>query len=426
MSYSRARTREKKRSKRIRKFRYLLALNTVLLAAAAGVVWLLTETLKDGGKPAVHGPAATQPAAPPEVTSEAPASPTDPVLASSPPLSGAASPSVSPASTSGGTNDPEGEPRGDRVTLAFVGDVLPAGSVARLMEQLGYDYPFRKARGLLESADIAAGNLESAITDRGVPEENKEYLFRGPVESLPAIRDAGFDVLSLANNHTLDYGWVGLQDTMDALDDHDIRHVGAGADDREAFSPVYLEANGITVAFIGVSNVVPEVSWKAGPRNPGVAELYDPKRAVEAVREADQNADLVVVMAHWGVERSETPEEYQVDKGRMLIDAGADLVIGSHPHVLQGMEAYNGKWIAYSLGNFVFNVTASPQTAETGVLMAECGKDGACELTFHPMKAVSSQPAPMEEETGKALLGRISARSTFAEIGENGKLVAER
>jgi len=131
-------------------------------------------------------------------------------------------------------------------------------------------------------------------------------------------------------------------------------------------------------------------------------------------------------MAHWGTERKETPEEYQVVKGRQLIDAGADLVIGSHPHVLQGFESYNGKWIAYSLGNFVFNMTASPLTSETGVLMAECSKDGDCELTFHPMKAVNSQPKPMDEEAGKSLLARISALSVFAEVRDNGQIVANR
>lgn len=392
----------------------LVAFNAILLAVLIAAAWIIYKAVSENGQPAAQsGPDASPPAARP-VSSAVPQEPTQPE-----PTAGSL-----PAGMPRQEQDEPGVPgREGRVTLALVGDILPAGSVARLMEQRGWDYPFREAKALLEAADIAAGNLESAITDRGTPAEDKQYLFRGPREALHAIRDAGFDILSLANNHTLDYGWIGLRDTMDALDDYGIRHVGAGTDDKEAFAPVYLEANGVTVAFIGVSNVVPEVSWKAGPKNPGVAELYDPRRALEAVREADQHADVVVVLAHWGVERAETPEPYQTEKGRQLIDAGADLVIGSHPHVLQGMEAYKGKWIVYSLGNFVFNVTASPLTAETGVLMAECGKDGDCALTFHPMKAVQSQPVPMEEEAGRALLKRLSALSVSAEILEDGQIV---
>jgi len=393
----------------------LVLFNAILLAALAGAGWTIYSAMRDGPQ-----------AAPPET----PAAPSHAAGTSAPEHRAAPAASQAPAGAQPAdapaeeTEEPGATERDGLVTLAFVGDILPAGSVARLMERHGYDFPFLEAKALLSAADIAAGNLESAITERGTPAENKQYLFRGPAAALPAIRDAGFDVLNLANNHTLDYGWGGLKDTMDALDDHGIRHVGVGTDGREGFAPVYVEAGGITVAFIGVSNVVPEVSWKAGPKNAGVAELYDPRRALEAVREADRNADVVVVLVHWGVERAETPEAYQTEKGRHLIDAGADLVIGSHPHVLQGIEAYNGKWIAYSLGNFVFNMTTSSRTAETGVLWAECGKGGECGLTFHPMKAENTQPRPLEGEARKAILDRLAALSFGVEILEDGRIRA--
>jgi len=415
MHYSRTRTHERRRARRIRRIRMLVFFNAILLAALAGAGWTIYSALRDSPQAA---PPAT-PAAPSHAAgTDAPASQAPPAASQEP---AAAPPAEAPA---GETDGPGSAERDGLVTLAFVGDILPAGSVARLMERYGYDFPFLEAMALLSAADIAAGNLESAITEQGTPAENKQYLFRGPAAALPAIRDAGFDVLNLANNHTLDYGWIGLKDTMDALDDHGIRHVGAGADDREAFAPVYVEAGGITVAFVGVSNVVPEVSWKAGPKNAGVAELYDPRRALEAVREADRNADVVVVLVHWGVERSETPEAYQKEKGRQLIDAGADLVIGSHPHVLQGIEAYNGKWIAYSLGNFVFNMTTSSRTAETGVLWAECVKGGQCGLTFYPMKAENTQPRPLEGEARKAILDRLAALSYGVEVLEDGRIRA--
>jgi hypothetical protein len=314
---------------------------------------------------------------------------------------------------------------GNTVTLALVGDLLPAARVLELMKKNGYDYPFRMAKPLLEAADIAAGNLETPITTRGTPVEDKQYVFRGSPEAISAIKDAGFDYLSLANNHTLDYGWQGLSDTMDYLDDANLQHAGSGNDDDEAFSPAYIDSNGMTVGFVSVTRVVPEPSWKADRAHPGVAEAYSPDRAEAAIKEAKQNADIVVVMVHWGVERSDTPVAHQTDLAHRFVDAGADIVVGSHPHVLQGFEAYKGKWIAYSLGNFVFSTTALSKTSETGVLNAECDKEGTCSLRFNPMFATQSQPAPMEDAAGKALLARLSSLSFGASVEEDGTIVAK-
>jgi poly-gamma-glutamate capsule biosynthesis protein CapA/YwtB (metallophosphatase superfamily) len=316
------------------------------------------------------------------------------------------------------------EIEGDTVSLALVGDLLPAARVLELMMKNGYDYPFREAKSELESADIAAGNLEAPITTRGTPALDKQYVFRGTPEAVTALKEAGFDYLSLANNHTLDYGWEGLSDTMDYLDDANLKHSGAGNDDREAFTPAYIESKGMTIAFVSVTRVVPDVSWKADRINSGVAEAYSPTRVVAAIKEANVNADLVVVMVHWGEERKDYPVEHQTNLGHQFVDAGADLVIGSHPHVLQGFEAYKGKWIAYSLGNFVFSTTASSKTSETGVLNAQCDKDGVCSLKFKPMFAVNSQPAPMEADAGKALLARLSTLSFGASVEEDGTIVA--
>src|SRR5690606_9424735 len=116
------------------------------------------------------------------------------------------------------------------------------------------------------------------------------------------------------------------------------------------------------------SHVVPEVGWKAAEDRPGVADAYDIRHALAGVAEAKQMADLVIVMIHWGIERAPEPEPYQVSKAHALIDAGADLVIGSHPHVLQGLESYKGKWIAYSLGNFIFTVSGSAETRQSAML----------------------------------------------------------
>ncbi|KIL37711.1 hypothetical protein SD71_00500 [Cohnella kolymensis] len=412
MSYSRSRTQQKKKTERRSRTRFLLYLNLILLVLIVGAVGAVWYGSGDhSGKP---GNASTSPAA--QAASTPPAA-----LPSTVTPEPSTSPGEPPAANEG---SPKPEQPAEPVTISFVGDVLPAARVLELMKKNGYDYPFRHANTAIQAADIAAGNLESPITDRGTGAENKQYVFRGTKEALTAIKEAGFDFMSLANNHTLDYGWVGLSDTMDALDDIDLLHAGAGSDDRQAFTPAYIEVKGVTVAFVAVTRVVPEVSWKADRAHPGVAETYTPTRAAATIREADKNADIVVVMVHWGEERKEQPVKHQTYLARTFVDAGADLVIGSHPHVLQGFEAYKGKWIAYSLGNFVFSTT-STKSAQTGILTAECGKDGNCSMQFQPMFANASQPAPMAPAAAQQLLANLSRLSYGASVEEDGRIVAK-
>lgn len=440
--YSRTETRRRTR----RRAREMLALYLFLAAALAVMAWMVTVGWLDGGSPEP----AFRDASPPAVSSPSPGgdgtgSGTDRAAASGPDGRSAVSgtdrasapgtglpaeagadrpgmPGTEPSPSAGEDATPSPDGNGGTVTIALVGDILPAGRVAEAMNREGADYPFRKARDLLQSADIAAGNLETPVTTRGVPARNKQYVFRASPDHVPALREAGFDVLSLANNHSLDQGWEGLEDTIAHLKEAGLAPVGAGANEREAFAPVLIERNGVTVAFIGLSRVVPDVSWKAGPNHPGVAETYDTRRAVAAIREAKKRADLVVVMVHWGKERQDWPEPYQRKMGREFIDAGADLVIGSHAHVLQGLEPYKGKWIVYSLGNFVFTTAGVSKTQETGVLMAECGKNGDCRLTFHPMFAANFQPVPMKPEDAQRLLKRLEAVSYGVAIDADGAI----
>jgi len=317
----------------------------------------------------------------------------------------------------------EGQVSGKTVKLAFVGDVLLAAKVDALMKKHGYSYPYAKASDYLKNPDLTAANLESPITTRGTPAPNKQFVFQGSPNALPALTESGIDVVSLANNHTLDMGVVGLLDTIGHLDEAGMPHVGGGNDESEAYEPVILEAKGVKVAYIGLSRVLPVVEWKATKDRPGVAESYDPTRGLEAIRKAKEKADLVVVMVHWGIERNDFPEKYQQGLARQYIDAGADLIIGSHPHVLQGFETYKGKWIAYSLGNFIFNMTKTEKTKDTGVLDALCTKEGDCKLQFHPMRAIESQPTPLEGDAAKELLARLSKMSLNARVDEEGHIV---
>ncbi len=320
-------------------------------------------------------------------------------------------------------NTEEGSP--DRVELTFVGDVLINEYVSSVTELEGYDYLFQKALFHLSESDLTAGNLEYPVTTRGVPVKGTPYVFKGSPETLPSIVNAGFDIMSLANNHALDQGIEGLRDTMQHLDDAGLAYVGAGNNDTEAYAPVIKEVRGIKIAYVGVSKVIPFTEWKADKNVAGVAESYDIRRATQAIAKAKEQADVVVVLVHWGEERVDRPVSYQFEYAKAYVDAGADLVVGSHPHVLQGFEQYKGKWIAYSLGNFIFSTNPKDAGAETGVLDASCTKDGACELQFYPMATVRAQPTPLEGEAAKALLDRLSSISYGVKLEDDGRLAAD-
>lgn len=274
----------------------------------------------------------------------------------------------------------------------------------------------------LRKADLTVGNLETPVTERG-EQQDKKYVFRSSPLSVHAMVEAGFDLVSLANNHVLDYGVDGLNDTLDHLNEAGLPFAGAGRNDGEAYKPVYLERGGQRIAFVGLSRVIPAVTWGATPDRPGVAVTYDPTRALQSIEEAREEADLIVVLVHWGIELKETPESYQVELGHQYIDAGADLVIGSHPHVLQGLESYKGKWIAYSLGNFIFTTSQESATWETVILEASCTKDGDCELKLIPILTKWAKPEPMNEEQGSKVLARIQGLSTEVKIKSDGTVI---
>ncbi len=320
---------------------------------------------------------------------------------------------------------------GQTVSLAFVGDVLLGSTVARLLEDHGYAYPYQHIKEQLLTPDVTLANLETPITDRGEPAD-KQYAYRSAPQVLPAFKEAGFDVVNLANNHILDYGEVGLLDTLQHLDDAGISYVGAGKNGQDAHTPIYLEHNGIRIAVLGYSHVVPTVDWKArdmSEREPtghaGVASTYDYTRPVQSIERASERADLVIVLAHWGEEREELPEDAQVDLAHRYIDAGADLVVGSHPHVLQSMESYKGKWIAYSLGNFIFTTNDNPKTWDSIILEATCTQAGECELRVTPVLTKAAQPVVMEAAAADKLLERLGELSEGVQVSPDGRLEAK-
>ncbi len=242
------------------------------------------------------------------------------------------------------------------VTLLFAGDVYFSNYVQNAYNRAGgisgvLDDGIRQE---IADADIFMVNQEFPFTDRGEKVADKQFNFRVSPKWVSALKEMDVDLVTLANNHILDYGQQGLLDSCDTLNEAGIAYVGGGKDLDEAKKLVTMEAGGRTIGFLGTSRVYMDGSWAAGAGHPGVFSTYDPSLAIEEIKKAKEQCDYLVVYVHWGIERNTEPESYQRSMGQAYIDAGADLVVGSHPHVLQPVETYKDKTIAYSLGNFVF------------------------------------------------------------------------
>lgn len=247
-------------------------------------------------------------------------------------------------------------------TLLFVGDVMLSRMIGDIMErEEDYAYPFHLVRDELKSADVLFGNLESPISDQG-SNVGSIYSFRADPRSVEGLVFAGFDVLSFANNHVGDYGPTALLDTLDNLSRAGLRAIGAGGTQREAHVPQTVEVNGLRIAFLAYTNIAPAYFLESDAE-PAVANIASEETSQDiAQAKIRYNADLVVVSYHWGEEYQTHRSDWQARIAHETIDAGANLVIGHHPHVVQEVERYNGGVIAYSLGNFVFDQNFSPDT----------------------------------------------------------------
>ncbi|MDQ0195666.1 poly-gamma-glutamate synthesis protein (capsule biosynthesis protein) [Paenibacillus wynnii] len=313
---------------------------------------------------------------------------------------------------------------GDTVKLSFGGDVIFSGKVGELLEKTGYEYPYARLGGLFKEDDLSIVNLETPVSDGVTSAANKQYVFKAPPKALDKLKAAGIDAVNLANNHTLDQGEQGLRETLSNLEERGIPYVGAGLNEESAYSAQYFERKGITVALLGFSRVLPESSWKAERNKPGLASVYESEEGLKAITEAKKKADIVIVVVHWGKERVSQADTVQQSLGRSFIDAGADLVIGGHPHVLQGIEPYKGKWIAYSTGNFIFTRSSVPSTWDTAVFQAECNVEGQCSMQLKPFNAELAQPVPMSPEDGQKLFKKVESISWGQiKIDNEGKVV---
>ena len=266
------------------------------------------------------------------------------------------------AAAAAGSQEP-GPQRG-RLVVHHVGDVNLDPDYLPTLDTLGYGAVWDGVRDTFAEAELVLANLECAPTRGGVPQP-KQFVFRCELDALPAMRDAGVDVVSLANNHSGDHGIPAMVEGVGSVEAAGIVAVGVGADEAEAYTPRFVEVAGWRIAILGFGGVVPEPSWTARGALPGQATGYDPARMAEAVALARDDADLVIATVHWGAEGALEPRQEDVVKAEAMIAAGADVVFGHHAHRLQPLQEVDGAPVFWNLGNFVW-----PRLSQAGATTA--------------------------------------------------------
>lgn len=311
------------------------------------------------------------------------------------------------------------------VTLAFVGDVGFAAGYATINKYRagGSDIHNNMDEGVLnnmQSVDIMMANNEFPYSDRGTPTPNKTYTFRADPKDVHIMKDMGVDIVGLANNHAYDYGPDALIDTIDTLNDAKLPFVGAGKNLDEAKHPAYFHVNGHVVSIVAATQIErlgsPDTK-EATADSPGVLRTLDPAKAVEAIKDAKSNSDFTVMFVHWGTESTDLVEKSQRDLAKAYVDAGADLVIGAHPHCLQGIDYIDDVPVFYSLGNFWFN----SRTLDTCIVKATL--DENCHLQsvqFIPCIQRGSGVVSATEGEKARIIEYMRGISNFADIDDDG------
>ena len=286
-----------------------------------------------------------------------------------------------------------------------------------------YDCISEELMESMQNADIMCLNNEFTFTERGEKIAGKLYHFRANPKRVEVLKEMGVDIVKLANNHACDYGSQSLLGTMDTLNSAGIEYVGAGKNLQEAMTPVYIEADGKTVAFVAASRAEKNIKTpQATETEPGILRCYDTELFIETIKEAKKNADFVLAYVHWGTEYSYELEDVQLQTGKAYLDAGADVIIGAHSHCLQGMEYYDGKPIIYSLGNYWFN----EKTLDTMLLELHfSGNDLGSQLDVKVIPAIQEDYKTTfvsDKEERERIFSFLEGISINVSIDENGIL----
>jgi poly-gamma-glutamate capsule biosynthesis protein CapA/YwtB (metallophosphatase superfamily) len=295
-----------------------------------------------------------------------------------------------------------------------VGDVMLGWEVGRKIKNVGPGAPWAGVKRYFDEADLVVANLECVISNLGRPWPSKLIHLRTPLVAAESLKAAGIDVVSMANNHALDFGRDAFLDTLRRLDGQGIEYAGGGANDEAARAPVVVEENGLRIAFLGY--VLPFSSrttfntreWQATVSRPGIA-IGTPDAVRRDVGRAKEQADLVVVMVHGGLEYRGKPSAAQRTFANAALDAGATLVLGHHPHVLQGYAKRGDRLIAFSLGNFVFARFDQQRANDSAILDVTLTPDGVASLDWIPVVIRGGIPRAATSAEARRIRGWLPA-----------------
>ena len=304
------------------------------------------------------------------------------------------------------------------VTLSFAGDVhfselaissYEKSGIAAIADQTMLSH--------MQNTDLFMLNNEFAFSSQGEAMEDKQYTLRSDPKYVKILQELGTDVVTVANNHVLDFGRNAFLDTLETLSLAEIAYAGGGNNLEEAQTPVVRSIGGQTFAIFAATRVSPSYDWYAGKERSGILQTYDATDLNKAIANAENLYDHTIVFVHWGIERSEYPEEYQRTLAKGYIDAGADLIIGCHPHVLQGFEYYQNVPICYSLGNYLFG----NRTGETLLLNATFDENGEVSIQLIPCERVDGVLTQMENPAD--LFDHLTDLSFHAAVSQQGALL---
>ena len=310
-------------------------------------------------------------------------------------------------------------PLQEDTTLLFAGDVLIAAALEQKYDAEGItSIVSEEVLAAMRDADIMMVNNEFQFSTQGEPMEGKQYTFQTDPKYVQVLLDMGVDIVSLANNHTLDFGKEALVDTMNTLDDAGILHAGAGADKERAEELQIIEVNGKKFGFLAATRVIPVSQWNIDYGQPGLFATYDDTRLVERIKESKEQCDFLTIYVHWGIERVEYPKEYERTLAKHYFEAGADLVIGAHPHVLQGIELMDGKPVFYSLGNYIFRNNIS----KTALVEVTVTAEGDVSYRLIPAYASGGKTQLYSGEEAQSLYDYMSRISANVKVESDGSL----
>ena len=310
-------------------------------------------------------------------------------------------------------------------TISIIGDVSLADNWYIMPK---YDERGNKVLGILSeevvntmnNSDLMIANSEFTVSNRGKALSGKQYTFRAKPERLSIYGEMGIDLVTLANNHVYDFGQDAFLDMLDAFDNYKIPRIGAGHNIEEAMKPYYFVVNGYKIAFVNATRAEKYIMTpEAVDDSPGVFRCYDPTNMENLIKEVKKESDYVVAIIHFGKEGSHDLETEQVESAKKYIDAGADIVVGHHAHVLQGVEIYNDKPIIYNLGDFIFNAN----TEETAMFQAKLNDDGSMEYYIYPALQKGCYTDFLKNEEKQKLIDKINSWSINAHIDSDGKII---